>query len=237
MATRQEGPTPSAATIAMLSASNDSTAKLPEAMQSLAAQLEAVPSDMELAQALQADNAWPLPEEITLNGHSQTASNSRLPVDILAIRDLTLKNASNQKGNITFGAANAPDTEADDDLDNDEDEEEGGRYRLAINHPRPKKISQRRQEDQAVWETFCERNSDIIVKQNSERLMQKQLEHKKQHQYEGMANSGSAFSDLIATAAAPKRIIHSAREYQVALFERCKTRNTIVVLDTGAREG
>jgi endoribonuclease Dicer len=121
--------------------------------------------------------------------------------------------------------------EGDDDVDDDDDD--NARYRLTVNGPRPKKISQRRREDEAIWESFCATNSEAIVKENSDRIEQ---QREQQKQLAATRQPQSVFRDLIEAGERNARIIDSAREYQIALFERCKTRNTIVVLDTGGWE-
>lgn len=92
------------------------------------------------------------------------------------------------------------------------------KYRLEQNPERPrKKQSEKRRLDAAIFESWIE--------QDQRQRLQEAL---------GASKASDGLEKLLDDEIRPDNaIICSPREYQVELFERAKTRNTIVVLDTG----
>lgn len=101
----------------------------------------------------------------------------------------------------------------DDHADVSDDDDE---YRISDEVQKPGKISLRRQADVAAFDAWVdEHQRDISTESSGSKI-----------------KNGLSASNQTASSIA-NRIISSPREYQIELFERAKSRNTVVVLDTG----
>lgn len=110
-------------------------------------------------------------------------------------------------------AVDHPENEPEDVESDDEDDA----YRLTVNPERPRMITEKKRLDTAAFQSWITKNQREVTK-----------------------NSTKAAQDLVHQSVAylvkeseDKKIIGTPREYQTELFERAKTKNTIVVLDTG----
>lgn len=115
-------------------------------------------------------------------------------------------------------------TSATDTLDAvalDQDNAEIGDDEVAVKPTNTQKTSMRKQNDRDIFDLWVTENSEkLITERNSKRLPTESEEILSLKQL--MASQESM------------RIIGSPRDYQMELFERAKTRNTIAVLDTGS---
>lgn len=98
-----------------------------------------------------------------------------------------------------------------------ESDDEDDAYRLTVNPERPRMITEKKRLDTAAFQSWITKNQREVTK-----------------------NSAQAAQDLVHQSVAylvkeneDKKIIGTPREYQTELLERAKTKNTIVVLDTG----
>lgn len=111
-------------------------------------------------------------------------------------------------------------TEPESEGSNSEDNED--KYRLESGAPVPKKISEKKRLDSAVFQTFLNNNENldgaICTKATG---------------FDGRNVDGMPVAEIVRQSQS-QQILDSPREYQVELFERAKERNTIVVLDTGS---
>ena len=99
------------------------------------------------------------------------------------------------------------------DLHDDGADSDGERHGLVRNPEKVRKVTSRRKRDDLAVEKFLLENRGKLSKRHLP----------------------AAKADGESTIAGPHKpkIIHSAREYQIELFERAKARNTIIVLPTG----
>lgn len=109
-----------------------------------------------------------------------------------------------------------PESEGGDSGDNED------KYRLKSGPAVPKKISEKKRLDSAVFQTFLNNNENL----DGARLTD--ITGSDAKNVDGMPVSE------IVRQSQSQQILDSPREYQVELFERAKERNTIVVLDTGS---
>lgn len=112
-----------------------------------------------------------------------------------------------------------PDEPPTDDSDSDDNED---RYRLESAPAAPKKISEKKRQDSAIFQSFLHSNENIG------------RGAREQSSGPDDKNVDSMPAAAIVRKGQSQQILTSPREYQVELFERAKERNTIVVLDTGS---
>lgn len=86
-----------------------------------------------------------------------------------------------------------------------------------INPENPRKITERRRADNALFQSWIRKNQDDLAKQKPKPAQDPQF----------------MSAARMVKENHNKKIIQSPREYQIELFERAKKRNTIVVLGTG----
>ncbi|GAB1318894.1 Dicer-like protein 1 [Madurella fahalii] len=103
-----------------------------------------------------------------------------------------------------------------DDSDS-EDEDDPAKKWVANDAPKPRKISERKRADNAAFDLWIEQNQQELTKGRSKFIV----------------DDDKSVSALVRDFE-NKRIITSPRDYQLELFERAKTQNTIAVLDTGS---
>ncbi|KAK5660230.1 hypothetical protein OQA88_12764 [Cercophora sp. LCS_1] len=111
------------------------------------------------------------------------------------------------------------DDSGNDDSGNDDSGNEVGVKRWLINpEPKgPRKISAKRRADTAAFERWIAQNHETLSKRAKKPIV-------------GDDQSAVALVQNYEN----KKIIENPRDYQVELFERAKTQNTIAVLDTGS---
>lgn len=102
-------------------------------------------------------------------------------------------------------------------------EDNEDKYRLESVPAAPRKLTEKKRHDSAVFQSFLHRNENIIG--GGRREQPAGVDAK---------NLDSMPAAAIARKSQSQQIIASPREYQIELFERAKERNTIVVLDTGS---
>ncbi|EFQ33220.1 RNase3 domain-containing protein [Colletotrichum graminicola M1.001] len=100
-----------------------------------------------------------------------------------------------------------------------EDEDEDEYLRWSLNPERPRKISEKKRRDHAKFQSWIESNQDKVLEAGPDASKE--------------PNLGSV-AHLLKQENERFRIIQTPREYQIELFERAKSKNTIVVLDTGS---
>ncbi|KAK2013126.1 RNase3 domain-containing protein [Colletotrichum eremochloae] len=105
----------------------------------------------------------------------------------------------------------------DEDRGPDEDEDEYRRW--SLNPEQPRKISEKKRRDHAKFQSWIESNQDKVLEAGPDAPKE--------------PNLGSV-AHLMKQENDRFRIIQTPREYQIELFERAKSKNTIVVLDTGS---
>ncbi|KAK3353012.1 hypothetical protein B0T25DRAFT_199212 [Lasiosphaeria hispida] len=114
--------------------------------------------------------------------------------------------------------AKASTADGDGNGDSDVDDDVDGVKRWVVNpEPKPHKISEKRRADNAAFQLWIEENQHDL----SKRVRKLEI---------GDAESASALLRDFEN----RKIITSPRDYQLELFERAKTQNTIAVLDTGS---
>ncbi|SPN98560.1 related to Sms-3 endoribonuclease Dicer (Helicase with RNase motif) [Cephalotrichum gorgonifer] len=111
---------------------------------------------------------------------------------------------------------------SDPGCDGSDTEDSEDKYRLESAPIAPRKVSEKKRHDSAIFQSFLHSSGNAV----NGRL-------------EELSRIGTGNVDKISTAAIVRQsqshqILNSPREYQVELFERAKEKNTIVVLDTGS---
>lgn len=144
-----------------------------------------------------------------LQAHSPVADN----IDLMDI-DEPASNGSFEE---------SPATPFDDDAfvnagDTDQEDDGPDTKKWIVNDSRnPRKISEKKRADHAAFDVWIEENQQDLSKGLDKFIVD---------------DDGKTFQSLIRDFE-NKRIITSPRDYQLELFERAKTQNTIAVLDTG----
>ncbi|KAK4671059.1 Dicer-like protein 1 [Podospora pseudoanserina] len=111
-------------------------------------------------------------------------------------------------------------SEANDDVDTDRDEDDGsGRGKIfEVNDPPgPRKMSEKKRADNAKFDIWLEENQQNLSKGAGKLVLDEERS-----------------ANWLMREFENKKIITSPRDYQLELFERAKTQNTIAVLDTGS---
>jgi hypothetical protein len=104
-------------------------------------------------------------------------------------------------------------------VDNLEDSGSGDdQYRLVVRPEQPRKTTERRRADNMLFQSWLKTNQNKLSKK-------KTLYDQKDPEYMSAAR--------LVRDNENKRIIATPREYQIELFERAKSKNTICVLETG----
>lgn len=115
-----------------------------------------------------------------------------------------------------------PDDEEPEYIESDDEDA----YRLKVNPERPRKVTEKKRRDNAIFQDWMVKNQREATKAS----------------IAAAAAGGSAVKgprlesrsvNWLISESESKKIISSPREYQTELFERAKEKNTIVVLDTG----
>ena len=137
---------------------------------------------------------------------------SEIPPDgaLVEVRDAS---DTSQNGGSIDGADTSSTPVANDEMESDSDSDDA--YRLTQNASKPRKVSEKKRVDAAAFQAWVNRKQREITS--------------KPETGAGNPRQPSA-SEMFQGRA---KIIESPREYQIDLFERAKTRNIIVVLDTG----
>lgn len=140
-------------------------------------------------------------------------------------QDGTLSNATSQAAPDTSmqstpdpnPAGHSEDEDDGDESDGDSNPEAEGVRRWIINPaPQPRKLTEKRRADAALFERWVEQNRHSLAKR-TRRLVD---------------GDGQSVLSLMRDFE-NKKIITNPRDYQLELFERAKIQNTIAVLDTG----
>lgn len=114
-------------------------------------------------------------------------------------------------------AGHSEDEDDGDESDGDSNPEAEGVRRWIINPaPQPRKLTEKRRADAALFERWVEQNRHSLAKR-TRRLVD---------------GDGQSVLSLMRDFK-NKKIITNPRDYQLELFERAKIQNTIAVLDTG----
>jgi endoribonuclease Dicer len=102
-------------------------------------------------------------------------------------------------------------------------EDNGEKYRLVSAPAVPKRVSERKRTDAAIFEAW------LKTKEKSQAFKKQRIEVRERV---GRVKSKMTTASLVRQSQS-RRIVDSPREYQIELFERAKEKNTIIVLDTG----
>ncbi|KAK1728887.1 LOW QUALITY PROTEIN: RNase3 domain-containing protein [Colletotrichum acutatum] len=98
----------------------------------------------------------------------------------------------------------------------EEDDDEDDYRRWSVNPERPRKISEKKRQDHAKFQSWIESNQAKVLEAASKTK----------------APTHGSVAHLVKESE-NRRIIQTPREYQIELFERAKQKNIIAVLDTG----
>lgn len=107
-------------------------------------------------------------------------------------------------------------TDGVDEQDQADEDDEDDYRRWSVNPERPRKISEKKRQDHAKFQSWIESNQAKVLEAASKT---KPPTH------------GSVA--YLVKESENRRIIQTPREYQIELFERAKQKNIIAVLDTG----
>ncbi|OHE95729.1 RNase3 domain-containing protein [Colletotrichum orchidophilum] len=116
---------------------------------------------------------------------------------------------------------NTDDIEEQDHPDKDENDdqyEDDDYRRWSLNPEKPRKISEKKRQDHAKFQSWVESNQTQVLEAASKTS-------------KGPTRESVAY---LVRENENRRIIQTPREYQIELFERAKQKNIIAVLDTGA---
>lgn len=116
--------------------------------------------------------------------------------------------------------ATSPMPDESDTMGSDSEDNED-KYRLESAPIAPRKISEKKRLDSAVFQSFLHNNENAGI-------------GRREKAAEVGVNNVEGMTAAAIVRHQSQQILNSPREYQVELFERAKDRNTIVVLDTGS---
>ncbi|KAH7134611.1 hypothetical protein B0J13DRAFT_450366 [Dactylonectria estremocensis] len=102
--------------------------------------------------------------------------------------------------------------------DEPDEVDEDNPYRLTVNPERPRKVTEKKRLDTAAFQLWITKNQHEVTKKATQAA-------------KNITKQSVAY---LVKESEDKKIIASPREYQTEMFERAKTKNTIVVLDTGS---
>ncbi|KAF7550629.1 hypothetical protein G7Z17_g5598 [Cylindrodendrum hubeiense] len=148
--------------------------------------------------------------------HITNKDSLKRPIDLVE-PELIEKPSLGNDGLMKFPTDDA--TEKIDPLEGEpeyiESDDEVDAYRLTVNPERARKITEKKRLDTAAFQSWITKNQREVTKTST--------------QANDLTQQSVAY---LVKDGEDKKIIATPREYQIELFERAKTKNTIVVLDT-----
>ncbi|KAK3903921.1 dicer-like protein 1 [Staphylotrichum tortipilum] len=152
-------------------------------------------------------------------GKMEAPPSLRLALPVEDLMDLDEPTASSPSETSPMAVGDSLSANPGDENEGDEEEEDDGGKKWILNSaPKPRKISERKRADHAAFDIWMEENHEALSTSLNKCLVD---------------DDDKTFRSLIKDFE-NKRIIASPRDYQLELFERAKTQNTIAVLDTGS---